>query len=302
MQTARAGSNGLASVTRIVKYCEARGPCGRLSKLALLGHHRAMFIGRDSLAISLLAIVAFAYLTVGSPAEPLAQPRFGIEASVGQGVGFTPYVDNAAYLEFETPTLANEIPGSGAVVAIQLVFESLEANLTLQFFDREQIEITHVSDDDLPPGRVRPDGTIDDAGISYTELDESRTITVPDRSRGGLILGTLGAAYRWYVWGGELFDVYLPLGGGLGVINISEPTRPWVFGLFATGGVGASFDVAPPVGLFVNARVSGLLTPSYLDFDDASRAAVEVGDSTEAAAFDTMVYGNVLFGIQFTVR
>jgi hypothetical protein len=84
--------------------------------------------------------------------------------------------------------------------------------------------------------------------------------------------------------------------------HVNETNRPWVFGFFGYSGLTASFDVAPPVGVFASGRLTGVITPSYLDFDDASRAAVTVGDATEAAAFDTMLYASILFGLQFTVR
>ncbi len=271
-----------------------------LPKTEAFGHHRRM--NRSLAAIAAIWLTTCFLVAFVDLGEVHAQPRFGLEAAVGQGGGATPYIDNAAYLDFDTPTLADEIPGTGASFSFHLVFDELEANLGLQLFDREQVEITHVSDESLPENRVRPDGTIDDAGIEYRKLADSRRLTVPDRSRGALVLGTLGAAYRWYFFSSERFDFYAPFGGGLGFIHIDEEARPWVFGLFGFSGVAASFDVAPPVGIFVSARVNGLVTPSYLDFDDASRAAVIVGDSTEAAAFDTMIYGSVQFGLQFTVR
>lgn len=235
---------------------------------------------------------------IDAGAEP---PQFGIEGSVGQAIGFTSYVDNVTYVADDDVFLANERADVGLALSLIFVFQELEVGVNARWFGRQRVTLTHRGDAPLPEGRIRPDGSADDSGIHYDEI-ESQTITVPDASRGSLLMLSAEGGYRLYFTENGPLDVWTPLSGGLVMTHVNEPQREFEFGLTVNSGIGLTVAVAQPISFFLVGRLGALFTPTYGNQDDANRDAVATGQSTPEALLSTLVFTSVTAGIQFSVR
>lgn len=246
-------------------------------------------------------IAATVGLTVWLAASAVgAQPRFGVELGAGQNLGFTPYVDNVVLLQGQRPILVDELPGSGAAFDLRFIFSRWAVGGAVRLFDRETIVIHHRALEDLPSNRIRSDGSIDDAGIDYEAIDPIRSPS-PQARPGDLLLIEMGAAHRFYVLDGAL-SVFFPLGGAVVGVKVLEVNQPTILGLMASTGFGASYDIAPPFGIFLQGMVQGVLTPAYRPAADTARTSFTAGESTEEAVLGTMGFGSALVGLQLTVR
>lgn len=245
--------------------------------------------------------MVLACLVLVSRAVAADPPQFGIEASVGQSFGFTSYVDSVPFDAGDTVFLADERAGAGLALGLMLVFESIEIGLNFRWFERRQVTLTHRGNSTLPPGRQRPDGSVDDSGITYESID-AQTLTVPDPSRGSLFTASLEAGYRLYLTDSGALDLFVPFGGGLVLTQIQETQRPVEFGLIANSGFGINVDVARPIGFFLIGRLGLIMTPAYGNQDDINRSAVTTSQSTVEALFSSLLFTSVTAGVQFVVR
>lgn len=233
-------------------------------------------------------------------AQAWAQPRFAVEVSAGQNVGLTPYVDNVVLLQGERPVLVDELPGTGAAFDLHFLFSNWLVGGSVRFFDRETIRIHHRGTEDLPDNRIRPDGSIDDAGVDYEPIEPIRSPT-PIARPGDLLVVDFGTAYRFYALDGP-FSVFFPVSAAFVGVKVLETNRPTILGLRGGLGAGASIAVAPPFALFVQGSAEGLITPAYRGMADTARTSHAAGEGTEKAVVSTMAYGSALIGIQFTVQ
>ena len=249
---------------------------------------------------SSLARLAFAAVCL--PTAVHAQSRFGIEVAAGQAGGATSYVRNTTYLQDDTLFLANELAGTGLALNLAFVFTDLELSFNAMLFDRSRVQLHHQAESDgpIPTDRIRPNGTIDDSGYTYRSITPT-SVTLPDRSRGSLLLTTATGGWRYFILQGDV-DVWVPISAGLAITHISEPTRPWVFGVVGSVGLGVTFDVAKPIAIFAQTRFSGVLTPTYGLQSDASRTSASVGESTLSASVSTLLYSTFTLGVQVTIR
>lgn len=245
-----------------------------------------------------LFILAFLCL----PWTAHAQARFAVELQFGQSAGLTSYLQNVVYLQDETIFLADEIAGSGLAFGVAFVFEQLELAIDARFFERSDIKLHHQGTEPflLASVRTRPDGSVDDAGVTYRSISE-RQLAVPIRNRGDLFVTTLSGGYRWYIVEGD-FDLFVPMSGGLAITHVFEQAQPYAFGLQVSTGMTAAFDIASPVSFFVSGRLHGLLTPTYGSQDDAARSSATVGQGTMGAAVSTLVYSSLNIGFQVAIR
>lgn len=235
------------------------------------------------------------------PAWAHTQPRFGVEVGFGQSGGMTSYIDNVTHLQDETIYLADEPGGSGLAVIAAFVFEDLAIELESRWFAREELILHHRGRENFDStGKVRPDSSVDDAGVDYAEIEERR-IAIPDRARGQLFVAAASGVYRWYLLEGD-FNLFIPFGLGISLTHIFEPTQPYVFGLKGFSGVTGMFDVSGPIALYANLGVHALITPSYRRQDDVTRSSAAVGESTLESMISTFSYASISIGFQFTVR
>jgi len=246
--------------------------------------------------------LALYFFLIFLPASVIAQPRFAIELGFGQSGGLTTYIDNIAYVQDDSIFLVNEMAGSGFAVGASFVFDTLEIYLDGRWFGRDQLVLHHQGSQPFTDtdSRTRPNGTIDDAGVEYLRISERR-LTVPDRSRGDLLLVGASGGYRWYLLKGDV-DLFIPISAGLVMTHILQPSEPFVFGLQSSIGFTALFELADPVSLFANLRLHGVLTPSYRNQDDVARASVNVGESTFSSVVSTMLYTSIGIGFQVAIR
>ena len=229
-----------------------------------------------------------------------AQPRFAVELGAGQNIGLTSYVDNVVVLQGDLPLLADELPGSGVAVVLDFVFSKWAIGTEVRFFDREKIRLHHRGTQTVPPNRVRADGSVDDAGIEYAEIDPVRSPS-PRVQPGDLLLIDVGASYRFMLID-SAFTLWFPVGASVLATKILEAAQPTILGLGASTGIGMGYAIAPPVGIVLNATINGILTPAYRPLADASRGSYAAGETTEEAVFSSMAYGSVILGLQLTIR
>lgn len=250
-------------------------------------------------AVRIITTIVFgALLLAAAPAA--SQPRFGVEAAAGQNIGLTSYVDNVVVVQGNRPLLVDEIAGTGAAFDLRFVLNQWEIGGAVHFFDRDTIRIHHRGLEELPENRIRPDGSVDDAGIDYSAIEPIRSPS-PATQPGSLLIVDIGAGYRWYVVD-TAFGLYFPVYGGLVATHVLDPNQPTILGVSAATGFGLSYDVAPPIGVFVSGRIHGVLTPAYRPLADASRTSSTAGETTEEAVFSAMAHATAVVGLQFTVR
>jgi hypothetical protein len=269
-----------------------------------------MRLARFSAYVSFVALLALPYVANG-------QPRFAVEVEGGRNAGLTPYLTNVVYSEEQIlgqefigeepfrPFLVDERTGWGTNVAIRLVSNQLQAGLRLRWFDVGTARVHHRGEvsggGELRPTRVRPDGTVDDSGTSYTELDEPVDITIGPARRANLFVFGLEGGYRFYLIRGDV-DLFAPVSGSVLVTHLSRAQAPYRFGLGAQGGIAASFDFVSVISIVVSSKLHGVITPSYWHRSDAARRAADLGRSTESALFSATSFVSFDLALQFAIR
>ena len=270
-----------------------------------------MRLARLPAYVCFVALLALPYVGYG-------QPRFAVEVEGGRNAGLTPYLTNVVYSEEQIlgqdfigeepfqPFLVDERTGWGTNLAVRLVSNQLQAGLRLRWFDVGTARVHHRgvvsgSDDELRPTRVRPDGTVDDSGASYVEVDEPVDIAIGPARRANLFVFGLEGGYRFYLIRGDV-DLFAPVSGSLLVTHMGRGQAPYRFGLGAQGGIAASFDFVSVISIVISSKLHGVITPSYWHRSDAARRAADLGRATESALFSTTSFVSFDLALQFAVR
>ncbi len=248
--------------------------------------------------LCLISTTVLLALLVAVPA--VAQPRFGVEIGAGQNVGLTSYVDNLVVLQGDLPLLADELPGSGVAFTLDFIFSKWSVGAEVRLFDRDRIRLHHRGTETIPAGRIRADGSVDDAGIEYVPFGPVRSPS-PSAQPGDLLIIDIGASHRFYLLDGA-FSLWFPVGASVLATKILETSQPTIIGLGANAGIGAGYIIAPPIGIVLTAAAHGVLTPAYRPLADAARGSFVAGETTEEAVFSSMAYASVMIGLQFTIR
>lgn len=262
----------------------------------------------------LALVISLSMLAAALPAA--AQQRLRVEATVGQSTGLTSYRRDVLYAQ-ETaepdpdpaldgaglvqPYLADETNTWGAHLALRLLIDQFIVGISTQWHLRDQLVLHHQGDTLLSQKRQRPNGSWDDAGVDYAPLEQERVITSRQRNRGLLFVGTLAGGWCFEFFE-DPFTLRLPLTLGVTMVNIAEPAQPYVFGLKAEAGAGASYRFTENFALTGGARLGALGTIEYNAYADAARRAQLTGRGTEAALFSTLVQASLELGVMFIVR
>lgn len=229
-----------------------------------------------------------------------SQPRIGVELSGGAGIGFNPYIDNVVIMDSDVPVLVDEFPGPGLHFQLSFLFGELELFGGLNFFNRNVVIQHHRATTTISPrSRLRPDGTVDDSGVQYVEVEETEVTS--NLNKGDLLFVRLGAGYRFYLLN-DAFRFYIPAAGGLAFLTILEPSQPLKTGVFLETGLGVSVDIAEPISVFFDARVTGAMTSSYAPISDAARTSFLNDESTAATLFSSFLSSSFLIGFQIAIR
>lgn len=253
-----------------------------------------------------------------SASEGHAQQRVHAELTVGQAAGLTSYmrnvIDTQASSEFDpnpdpdfagTPLLqtylADETNGWGSHIRARLKLGDYLIAASAQFHPRGQLIRHHRATTLESRARLRPDGTLDDAGVEYTALEEKETVTARQRNRGALFVSSLQGGYS-FEYNIEPFTLSVPLTAGLCMVNISEPAMPYAFGLRATTGIDGQYKLADNFAVSANFGLSALATMEYQDRQDAARRASLTGQGSSAALFSTLVQSWLEVGVVFIIR
>ena len=243
----------------------------------------------------------FILVLLGAPGAVFAQTNFGLELGIGPNFGLTPYIDNVVILDDDIPLLVDEQPGGGVNFALRFLFDDLEIGAKIHLYDRTTVITHHRGTDPIPPNRVRPDGSVDDAGVIYEPV-ERRSSTVPSRGRGDLMMVGMSGGWRWYFLNRAGVSMYIPVVGTVVGVTVLEANNPWVIGLSAGSGLGVSYQLGEPVAIFASAQVDGVVTPGYRSLSDSARTGFTAGESTEEALFASFFQSNVLVGIRVVLR
>lgn len=273
----------------------------------------------DERVLAVLFGVAVVAGATVSPSTASAQPRFAVEVEGGRNLGLTPYLRDVVYSDTEIrgagvpaeesfqPFLADERSGWGNHFAARLISKGFQVGLTLRWFDVSQVRIHHRGetaghpDSNLRPTRIRPDGTVDDTGVTYDPLDTPIDVPIDADKRANLFVFGVEAGYRLYLYRGEL-DVFAPLSGSLVVTHLGRQFAPFRPGLDFKSGVSASFDFVSVLSINLGPRLHGLVTPNYWNRSDAARRAAELDRSTESALFSSQVYLSLDVALEFAIR
>lgn len=268
---------------------------------------------------ALVWLVALVAAGVWGPERAEAQPRFGFEVEVGRNVGLTPYLANIVYSEAEVlgrgytggenfrPYLADERSGWGSGLGARIVTDGFKAGAKVRWYSVDTAVIHHRGDldgrpdDQLRASRVRPNGTVDDAGVDYRPLREPLTLDLGPVNRSTLVVIGLGGGYRIPVLD-KPFRLFVPVGGQLRVTFVTRRPAPLRPGLGLQSGIGAAFDVVESVGLVVKAGVDGLATPAYWNRTDQARRVDQLDGTTEGALFSTQLAATFDLAFQFEIR
>lgn len=250
--------------------------------------------------------------------EAHAQQRVHAEITVGQSTGLTPYmrdvIDTQDSSEFDpnpdpdfagTPLLqtylADESNGWGSHIRARLRLGDYLIAASAQFHPRSQLVRHHKATTLESRSRLRPDGTFDDAGVEYTELEEKETVAAGQRNRGVLFVSSLQGGYS-LEYNIEPFTLSVPFTAGLCMVNISEPAMPYAFGLRATTGLDGQYKLADNFAVTANFGLSALATMEYQNRQDAARRASLTGQGTSNALFSSLVQSWLEVGVVFIIR
>jgi len=266
-------------------------------------------------ALAQIALLVAAVL----PRAASAQPTFAVEVEGGRTVGLTPYLQNLVYTGAQIrgdnsassgrfqPFLADEKSSWGTDIAVRLVSDNLQAGLTAQWFDISSAEVHHRgrarngSDGRLRATRIRPDGTVDDSGVEYRQLDESIDLSLDPSRRASLFVFGAEVGYRFYLYSGEV-DLFAPVVGSALVTYLNRDFAPVRPGLGVKSGISAAFDFVSVMSLVVGGRLEWFATANYWNRSDAARRASELDQSTESALFSSQLSASLSIGLQFAIR
>jgi hypothetical protein len=184
---------------------------------------------------------------------------------------------------------------------MRLVADSLIGHVRFRWFNLDQQRVHHKGESTIPFDRMRPDGTVDDAGVSYEALDPPVGDPLPPGAEQTLYELGVGGGYR-ILWPGRRVDFFVPIEGSLVWLRASGSASPMRLGLEAASGGGLSLQLSESMALNLTGKLHGLLTRHYGRSGDAAYRAVEVGESTEASFFSSHVFATGNMALQFTIR
>ncbi len=266
-----------------------------------------------TIAHVIAGMVAFLPMVFSAGEVAADPPRLGIEASFGRQLGLSAYLRNRVLSEPEVrgepppsntsfrPYLADMLARWGSGVSLGVASRGVSAGLSFRWFDISTARLHHRGEQQLPPTRRRPDGSIDDSGTPYEPLPTTQTIELAESSNATLWSLAAGADYRIDIVDDNV-DVFVPVGGQLVLTHLTRPEAPFRPGLEVRGGIGARLTLLESLNLLVQGRLHGLATTSYTRRADSARRAVELGETTEAALFSTLLYPSLSATLQFRIR
>jgi hypothetical protein len=269
-----------------------------------------LFAAKPILIFAVALILAIVWLPHVAQADP---PQFGVEVEAGTTAGFTPYLRNEVLTDVDRtrtdergrfllePSLADIETGTGTSLGVRLVASNIAGGLSLRWFDLSANRTHHLGQESISQSNRRDDGSVDDSGVTYVPLDPPAEEPIVEDEQNRLFVVGLGGEYR-FLWPGEAFDVYAPVGGELVFTYVNRDQGGYRVGLEASGGLGMSVEFVSGVSLMLNGKLHGLLTSHYGRRADAARRAVAIGESTEAAFFSTLLYGSANIALQFKIR
>jgi hypothetical protein len=265
------------------------------------------------------AQMALVALLTAVPAVASSQPSFALEVEGGRNAGLTPYLRNVVYTDDDIrgregessptfrPYLADERSGWGTALAVRLVSDRLQGGLSMQWFDISTARVHHrgrvpgQEDDRLRSTRIRTDGTVDDSGVEYEELDPPTDVPAGAGRSTNLFVFGIEGGYRFPLYSGD-FDIYAPANGMFVVSYLGRKFAPLRPGLGVKTGVSTAFDFVSVMSVIVGGRVQWFATPTYWNRSDAARRAAELGEATESALFSSQLSASFRVGLRFTIR
>ena len=284
----------------------------RRTDFAIMHRHRPQRLTHPHLFVS-AAILSLLLLLSGAN-QAQAQQNFAISLNLGQSTGLTAYQRDVVYTSPTSepdpalagqallePFLADESNDWGTQLAVRLHVNALFLDLNAQWHTRNQYTLHHRSDDRISRTRQRPSGSYDDAGITYTAMEES-TIPAIERNRGSLLFANLQAGWRYRALDLDPFFVYIPVAFGMSLAHILEPARPYKVGAKLSSGSTLQYHFAENFALSAGVQLSWIVTPQYKDREDAYRRAELRGASTFQAMTSSMVQATLDLGLVFIVR
>lgn len=249
------------------------------------------------------------------PQNALAQQNFGIDINIGQATGLTPYQRNVVYATSTTepdpelpgealrkPFLADESNGWGTHMAMRFHVNDLLLELNAQWHPRTQYVLHHESDDRLSRTEQRASGSYDDGGITYTPLDETRTVPALERNRGTLLIASLSGGWQYNALSIDPIDLFIPITVGLALTHINEPSQPFKFGAKVATGTYLSYRFAENFALGGGVKFAAIVTSQYKNKQDAYRRAKIRNESTLQALTSSLIQTTLEFGLTFIVR
>jgi hypothetical protein len=241
-----------------------------------------------------------------------AQPQFGLELEGGATNELHPYVRNEVITSHGSgelnippghfqPFLVDRRASASPSLTLRLVAKSLIGHIRFRWFNLDQQRVHHKGESTIPFDRMRPDGTVDDAGVSYEALDPPANDALPPGADQTLYELGVGGGYR-ILWPGRAVDFFVPIEGSLVWLRASGSASPMRLGLEAASGGGLSLQLNETIALNLTGKLHGLVTRHYGRSGDAAYRAVEIGESTEAAFFSSHLFATGNMALQFTIR
>lgn len=266
-------------------------------------------------ATCLSLLLASASLLLAPTPDAHAQQNFAISVNLGQSTGLTSYQRDVVYTSPTSepdpalpgqallePFLADESNDWGTQLSMRLHVNALFLDLNAQWHARNQYTLHHRSDDRLSRTRQRPSGSYDDAGITYTSMEQESTIPAIERNRGSLLFANLQGGWRYRALDLDPFFVYIPVAFGLSLAHILEPARPYKVGAKLSSGSTLQYHFAENFALSAGVQLSWIVTPQYKNREDAYRRTELRGASTFQAMTSNMVQATLDVGLVFIVR
>jgi hypothetical protein len=246
------------------------------------------------------------------PERASAQELFGLSVQVGRTNTLTPYRRNVvlaeATSEFDAqgsplvrPSLVDEEHAWDTSFGIEVLLDRLEFGLKIISLPRTSVLRHHEGTSLISRRRERADGTFDDAGVIYRPIDPPETRRVAPRGRGDLLIVTLNAGRRFYLYE-DAFTVFIPVGGGFALTNVDDPGLPYRFGLDLYTGLGGSYKLSKNIEIGLLTRLTFVATFEYEPGGDAARRGAALGESTMAALFSTTLLPELAFTFTYIVR
>ncbi len=244
-----------------------------------------------------------------------AQQNFAIDVNLGQSTGLTSYQRNVVYATSATepdperpgetllePFLADENNTWGTHIAMRFHVNDLLLELNAQWHPRTQYILHHESNELISSTERRPVGSYDDGGITYTPLDETRTVPAIERNRGTLLIASLAGGWQYTALSIEPVELVIPITAGLAIAHINEPSQPYRFGIKLSAGPYLSYRFAENFALGGGLKLSGVATSQYKNKEDAYRRAQIRNETTLQTITSSMIQTTFEFGLTFIVR